>query len=89
MFENIYEGLFYLVLICSDLFQLQFPKFSMCYVSMDLLFWKSFVQYIMTAGTQNELPKDLSLHFKKLIQPVVIDDACVSVHKPSGSVFWR
>lgn len=61
----------------------------MCYVSMDLLFWKSFVQYIMTAGTQNELPKDLSLHFKKLIQPVVIDDACVSVHKPSGSVFWR
>jgi len=41
----------------------------------------------MTAGTQNELPKDLSLHFKKLIQPVVIDDACVSVHKPSGSVF--
>lgn len=29
----------------------------------------------MTAGTQNELPKDLSLHFKKLIQPVVIDDA--------------
>lgn len=61
----------------------------MCYVSMDLLFWKSFVQYIMTAGTQNELPKDLSLHFKKLIQPVVIDDAFVSVHKPSGSVFWR
>lgn len=41
----------------------------------------------MTAGTQNELPKDLSLHFKKLIQPVVIDDAFVSVHKPSGSVF--
>lgn len=29
----------------------------------------------MTAGTQNELPKDLSLHFKKLIQPVAIGNA--------------
>lgn len=36
-----------------------------CYISMDLVFWKSLMQYTMIAGIQNELQKDLSLLYKK------------------------
>lgn len=55
---------------------------------MDLLFRESFIQYTMTAGTQNELQKDLSLHYKKPQSNLsLLVMHRVGVHKASGSVF--
>lgn len=48
---------------------------------------KNLIQQKMTAGTQNELQKDLSLHYRKT-QSLVVGH-CVGVHKASAFVFFK